>query len=246
MTDTALVIDNAERFWDVVQEYLQADIDNPGTDLPFQLDFRGWPLLHINVRGEKFHSSLTSSMVYGLASMHESFQRAYALAKYGTPNLQRLTNDDKQSLDIIFKISEGSTDSETDWSGTVNQVLTFLTGAFEGMTGLQKMTILLALITALTVGGCYYLNTSNADHAADLAAQTHNTDTVVAGMTRSFELGAEVKRRGESPISREIEAHGQDGKSSLLKSVASDAERVTIGNQEFPEQIYRIIGIARA
>lgn len=133
MTDAAIVIEDAESFWNVVDDFLQREVAEPGLDMPIDLDFQGWPYLHINVTGEKFHSSLTSSMVYGLASMHESFQRAYALAKYGTSNLQRLTNEDKQSLDIIFKIKEGSTDSETDWSGTINQFLAFLTGAFEGM-----------------------------------------------------------------------------------------------------------------
>ncbi|HBT4804125.1 TPA: hypothetical protein MB363_003702 [Klebsiella quasipneumoniae subsp. similipneumoniae] len=233
MTNAAIVIENAETFWDVVDDFLQQEAEHPGADIPADIDFQGWPNLHINVKGEKFHSSLTSSMVYGLASMHESFQRAYALAKYGTSNLQRLTNEDKQSLDIIFKIKEGSTDSETDWSGTINQFLAFLTGAFEGMTGVQKMTILLSLITALTVGGCYYLHTNSQDHAAGLNAQTQTTQTVVEGMTRSFELGSEIKRRGETSLSREIEAHGEDGKASLLKSVASDAESVKVGNQRY-------------
>ncbi|MDM6729867.1 hypothetical protein QUG33_10470 [Citrobacter braakii] len=233
MTNAAVVIDSADSFWNVVEDFLNRDAAGPNVDLPVDLDFQGWPNLHINVKGDKFHSSLTSSMVYGLAGMHESFQRAYALAKYGTSNLQRLTNEDKQSLDIIFKIKEGSTDSDTDWSGTINQFLEFLTGAFEGMTGVQKMTILLSLITALTVGGCYYLYTSSQDHAADLSSQTQTTSTVVNGMTRSFELGSEIRRRGETPVSREIEAHGEDGKASLLKSVASDAESVKIGSQQF-------------
>lgn len=233
MTDAAIVIENAESFWNVVDDFLQRDSAESGTDMPIDLDFHGWPYLHINVKGEKFHSSLTSSMVCGLASMHESFQRAYALAKYGTPNLQRLTNEDKQSLDVIFKIKEGSTDSETDWSGTINQFLAFLTGAFEDMTGVQKMTIVLSLITALTVGGCYYLHSSSQAHEADLNSQTQITQTVVNGMTRSFELGAEVKRRGETSLSRAIEDHGDDGKASLLKSVASDAESVNIGNKQY-------------
>ncbi|MBL5919732.1 hypothetical protein I7V28_01095 [Lelliottia amnigena] len=233
MSDAAIVIENAESFWNVVDDFLQREAAEPGTDLPIDLDFQGWPNLHINVKGDKFHSSLTSSMVYGLASMHESFQRAYALAKYGTSNLQRLTNEDKQSLDIIFQIKEGSTDSETDWSGTFNQFLAFLTGAFEGMSGVQKMTILLSLIIALTAGGCFYLHTNSQDHHADLDAQTQTTQTVVGGMTRAFELGGEVKRRGETAVSREIEAHGEDGKASLLKSVAQDAESVKVGNQKY-------------
>ncbi|ENL8693439.1 hypothetical protein AB6I52_002183 [Enterobacter hormaechei] len=233
MTNAAVVIDDAESFWSEVERFLFMEDVQPGAELPVDLEFRGWPNLHINVKGEKFHSSLTSSMVYGLASMHESFQRAYALAKYGTSNLQRLTNEDKQSLDVIFQIKEGSTDSETDWSSTFNHFLAFLTGAFDGMTGVQKMAILITLIVALTAGTCFYLHTNSQDHAIDVNAQTQTTQTVVDGMTRSFELGAEVKRRGETSVSREIEAHGEEGKSSLLKSVAQDAESVKLGNRTY-------------
>lgn len=233
MDTTAKVIDSPQAFWDVVENYLKLDAETPGRNFDFDLEFTGWPLLQINVKGEKFHSSLTSSMIAGLNSMHESFQRAYALAKYATPNLQRLTSEDKQTLDIIFQISEGSTESDTDWSGTVNKAIECLQSAFEGMTGIQKMVVLLALITALTAGGCYYLYSGNESESQQTAVQQQTTQIVVDGMNKAFSLAAESKRRGETAVSREIEAQGQDGKNSLLKSVAGDAEKVTLGGAEY-------------
>lgn len=233
MDSQTTVIDSAEVFWGKVEEYLKLDKDNPGQCFDFDIVFAGWPNLHINVKGDKFHSSLTSSMVAGLTSMHESFQRAYAVTKYGTPNLQRLTNEDRQSLDIIFKIKEGSTDSDTDWSGTINNAIEFLKGAFEGMTGIQKMTVLIALITALTVGGSYYLNQSVQSEAVAADATVQSTRIVVDGMNKAYELANLAKQRGETALSREIENHGEAGKSSLIKSVASDAERITVGQDTY-------------
>ncbi|HAY0633742.1 TPA: hypothetical protein JS389_003678 [Serratia marcescens] len=233
MDSQTTVIDSSEAFWGKVEEYLRRDEENPGQEFGFDMTFAGWPNLHINVKGEKFHSSLTSSMVAGLTSMHESFQRAYAIAKYGTPNLQRLTNEDKQSLDIIFRISEGSTDSDTDWSDTINHAIEFLKGAFEGMTGVQKMTVLIALITALTVGGCFYLYQGAQSEAATTEAAAQNTKTVIDGMNKAYELATQAKQRGETAYSREIEAHGEVGKGSLLKSVANDAEQVKVGHETY-------------
>jgi|SRR5476649_1599425 len=229
MESDAIVIDSAEDFWATVERCISADKEKPGQDLNFNFLFEGWPKLHINVKGDKFHSSLTSSMVAGLASMHESLQRAYCLAKYETQNLQRLTNEDKQALDIIFQISEGSTDSETDWSATINQFLAFFVSAFDGMSGIQKMVVLLALITALTAGGCYYLHEQSISEQTKSSAITENTGIVVNGMSKAFQLGTEAKSRGETPVSREIENHGEEGKGALLKSVAGDAEQVKVG-----------------
>lgn len=233
MDSQTTVIDSSEAFWGKVEEYLHRDERSPGQDFGFDIVFAGWPSLHINVKGEKFHSSLTSSMVAGLTSMHESFQRAYAVTKYGSPNLQRLTNEDKQSLDIIFKITEGSTDSDTDWSDTINHAIEFLKGAFDGMSGVQKMAVLIALITALTAGGCYYLNQNTQSETIAANAVTQNTQTVVDGMNRAYELAGQAKERGETVLSREVEAHGEAGKSSLLKSVANDADIVTVGRETY-------------
>ncbi|EKN3571945.1 hypothetical protein ACX1H4_13950 [Yersinia enterocolitica] len=226
-------ITSAEEFWALMSELLQKE---ELTTEDFDIRFEGWPVLFIKVNGEKFNSSLTGSMIAGMSSMNESFQRAYAMAKYGVPNLQKLTNDDKKSLDVVFKISEGSTESCTDWSCTANNALNVLQESMSGMEGSEKMVVLLALITALTLGGCYYLNRRSKDKETDalasanlLEANRQNTEVVVSGMRDAFSLGAELKQKGETPRSRDVEGFGENAKTSMLRSVANDADSAIVG-----------------
>lgn len=224
------IITDSESFWSFVDAYLKND------SLEFSdinVKFEGWPILYIEVKGEKFHSSLTSSMISGMASMNEAFQRAYAMAKYGSPKLNLLTNEDRQALDVIFKIEEGSTESCTDWSCTANTALTFLQSTMENMSGIEKMTVLLALISALTISGCYYLNRRSADKKAEQDSRNQDISTVVAGMRDSFAIAAELKARGETPDSREIEQYGETAKTAVLKSVANDAESAVVGGETY-------------
>lgn len=223
-------ITDSESFWAFLDKYAREDtIDFSKLDIKFE----GWPILLINVKGDKFHSSLTSSMISGMALMNDAFQRAYAMAKYGTPKLNLLTNEDKQALDVIFKIEEGSTESCTDWSCTANTALTFLQQTMENMSGMEKMTVLLALIGALTIGGCYYLNRKSADKKSEQDARSDDIATVVAGMRDTFAIAADIKSKGETPNSREIEGYGDVAKTAVLKSVANDAESAVVGGASY-------------
>lgn len=238
MEQAKLVIKSAEDFWAMMSRHLEKeeDIFTQG----IEVEFDGWPQLFIKVNGEKFNSSLTGSMICGLAAMNESLQRAYAMAKYGVPNLQKLTNEDKKSLDVVFQISKGSTESCTDWSCTANNALSVLQESMTGMNGTEKMVVLLALISALTLGGCYYLHRRGKDQENEAAANVNlleanrqNTELVVSGMKDAFKLGAELKAKGESPRSKEIEGYGDSAKVSVLKSVANDADAAFVGGQSY-------------
>ncbi|EOI3471953.1 hypothetical protein ACN5LI_001106 [Cronobacter turicensis] len=230
METTEIKITNAEDFWRLLDDYAA---DNNADFSKLNIKFDGWPILFIKVKGTKFHSSLTSSMISGMASMNEAFQRAYAMAKYGSPKLNLLTNEDKQALDVIFKIEEGSTESCTDWSCTANNAITFLQKTMENMSGIEKMAILLALISAITITGCYYLNRKSADKKAEQDARSEDIATVVAGMRDSFAIAADIKAKGETPSSREIESYGETAKSAVLKSVAHDADLAVVGGSVY-------------
>lgn len=118
--------------------------------------FAGWPSLDINVKGERYHSSITSAMLFGMSMLNEEIQRAFATIRYGSQNLQRLTNEDKQRLDINFKISEGSSDAEGTTDKIINAVTDFLRDTMSGLNGWQKMLVIITMVGAAST--CGYLN----------------------------------------------------------------------------------------
>lgn len=230
MEEQKISITNAQEFWTFTQDFIsKEDFDFEKLDIRFD----GWPILYINVKGDRFHSSLTASMIAGMASMNEAFQRAYAMAKYGNTKLNQLTNEDREALDVVFKVEEGSTESTTDWSDTANRAITFLQQTMENMSGAEKMTVLLALIAALTIGGCYFLHQRRAGKKDDLEAKSDDIQTVVSGMKDAFQIAAELKASGETPASREIEKLSDTAKSAVLKSVAGDADSAVVGGSVY-------------
>lgn len=230
MEEHKVIIKTAEDFWAFTQDFIsKEDIYFNNIDIQFD----GWPILYINIKGDKFHSSLTASMIAGMASMNEAFQRAYVMAKYGSSKLNSLTNEDRQALDVVFKVKEGSTESTTDWSDTANRAMTFLQQTMENMSGAEKMTVLLALISALTIGGCYYLHQKRASKKDELEAKSDDIQTVVTGMKDAFQIASELKAAGETPASRKIEKLSETAKAAVLKSVANDAESAVVGGEAY-------------
>lgn len=230
----AYVVTSEEDFFNFVAAVrTENDLDDPEFIFP-EVVFDGWPILDINVKGERYHSSITSAMLFGMSLLNEEIQRAYATIRYGSQNLQRLTNDDKQQLDIVFNISEGSSDAEGTTDKIINAVVTFLRESMTGMNGWQKMCIVIALVGA--AGTCAYHYTSEhfetERHSAD--QQTQLVQTTAAGINQALQTTLEVKQRGETDASKEVEMHGETGKNGLVKQLASDptVESVTIGKQK--------------
>ena len=200
--------------------------------------FAGWPSLDINVKGERYHSSITSAMLFGMSMLNEEIQRAFATIRYGSQNLQRLTNEDKQRLDINFKISEGSTDAEGTTDKIINAVTDFLRDTMSGLNGWQKMLVIITMVGAASTCGYHYIseNAVTERHATD--RQVEIAKTTSDGINKAIEATLDYKIYGKSAISDKVTSHGQAGKSALVKQLAADptVETVTLGNEKLTRQ----------
>ena len=74
--------------------------------------FEGWP--QYQVRLDVCEASMRSSMMEAFLSLQENFNRSYSVVKYQTPNLNRLTNEEKSELEIEVKVRDGSSDFSSD------------------------------------------------------------------------------------------------------------------------------------
>ncbi|ELY5890012.1 hypothetical protein [Cronobacter dublinensis] len=200
--------------------------------------FEGWPVLDINVKGERYHSSITSAMLFGMSILNEEIQRAFATIRYGSQNLQRLTNEDKQRLDIVFNISEGSSDAEGVTDKIINAVTSFLRDSMTGMTGWQKMLVVIAIVGAASTCGYHYIseNAETERHATD--RQVEIAQTTSDGINKAISATLDYKINGKSATSEEVTNHGLAGKSALVKQLAADptVESVTLGNEQLSRE----------
>jgi hypothetical protein len=103
-----------------------------GGDVPesFQLEFDGWPSLGLKVNGRDWVSSIPTRALSPLMDAQKDIHRAYARIKYGSDNLRRLSDEERDSLELVIKIGEGSTDMETPLSRQLNTL---------GLAAINKM-----------------------------------------------------------------------------------------------------------
>lgn len=76
----------------------------------FQLSIGNWPVLHLKLEGEKFHSSITSKMMTAFLDLQKNIYRTYAKMQYDLGNGRLLTNDEKAALELVVEVNPGSSE----------------------------------------------------------------------------------------------------------------------------------------
>lgn len=162
-----IVVDSAEAFLRALDS-----IKGGQTVVP---RFKGWPVFHVKIEGDRYEGTLTPKLMIGFVEFHEQVLRAYAEIRYGSPSLAKLTNLEKAELDLIFQISKGSTDGEGPLDDILNKILSAL--PMNNMTGGQVTAFL--IVAVLSFGGYHIFsewNQTDLDKAS-LAATQHTADT---------------------------------------------------------------------
>lgn len=224
------LIQSEEDFNGFLSAMLQRrDLDSDEFSFP-DLVFCGWPRININVKGspERYNSSLTTSMLFGMAELTHEIQRAFTVISHDTHNRQRLTNSEKNLLDIVYHISEGSSQADGDPDAIVNGAVTVLRDAIGKMTGRQALGAVLAIVLAAGTFGINWVNkyyeTQQQDASAQIELIKHTADAVNQAQKNAMEFLV----NGQTSISREVLAHGEDGKNKFLKNIAQDPTVSTV------------------
>lgn len=228
---TSIVIKNENDFLSFIQTISENfNLNSDEFKLP-DVKFNGWPTLHINVKGDsdRYNSSVTVPLLFGMSDLVNEMQRAYALIKYGSDNLQRLTNQDKTELDFVFKIKEGSSDASSQQDDYINGIISCIKTGMKRMNGWQTMTFLIMVVGAVGFGTHEYFLTQRHDSSNQVALVTASTNAV----NKAYENIAQIYQQGETKLAKETSAHIENGNSKLLKQLASDptVDKVSIGNQ---------------
>lgn len=84
--------------------------------------------LHIKLVGEKFDSSITSSVMKGLLELQKSIYHLYAYSTYGDAS-KRLTQEEKSRLELVVEVREGSAELFLELLPVLKEALKQMTGA---------------------------------------------------------------------------------------------------------------------
>ncbi|MCS3512544.1 hypothetical protein [Pseudomonas grimontii] len=110
-------------------------------DKNVSFDFQGWPNFEINIKGERYHSTLPSGVMKGLVEYQGVLNRAYALISEST-SAKSLSEDERKDLEVVFEVSQGSSEIV---AAIADQFGTLAEQAMSSMSGDQLVITILGL-----------------------------------------------------------------------------------------------------
>ncbi|HFQ5047331.1 TPA: hypothetical protein ACGUWG_004121 [Vibrio vulnificus] len=202
------------------------------------LSFDGWPIVELDIKGKRYHSSLPTKLMEGLIGFQQEVDKAYASLLYGTSNRQKLTNADKDILELVFTIKEGSTGASGGDGGWFNGFWDKLDVVCKDMTGTQKTSIL--VIVTLAFGGYFatknFTDAQTKQHAEEqrteqITALTEMNNKTVEAMRDSL-MAKAVELAPTASGTEKVVEHMEEGYKNVVKSV-QDADELQIGATKF-------------
>ncbi len=99
--------------------------DHP-QDLPIrqlELGTPNWARLSVHYEGLRQPSSLTPAMMEAMLALQSAIYRSFAIVKYNDERASVLSDKDKQAVEIVVNVSDGSTGIEVDGTSIANHII---------------------------------------------------------------------------------------------------------------------------
>lgn len=194
-----------------------------GAEVPDGLVLADWPNLNIRLTGDKFHNSLTPSVMKGFVDFQTAIYRSYATAKYGVPDVRKLSVEERSDLELVVEVDDGSSLLGID----VQKLLeTFIAQVATKMDPIHVITIALGagLLWAGKVSYKSYLANRKQIRLAELRTEERKAEIQhVEALSQQETARARilVQAAQREPVLRNIARQAFDAKTDLIKSLAS-------------------------
>lgn len=192
----------------------------------------------MHLTGDKFHQTITPSVMKGFIDLQNAIYRSYAQIKYNEASILKLSKHEKDVLELEVKVVDGSAGFELNIQELFEKLLGLLVGK---MT--SKHIFILVLSTILLYGGYEvhnnYLENQKEIRLAEIAlekdvsAKQERLATVALLSDRSADETKEVLARAAevAPQVKTIKEEAKNASHSLIKSAqAADSIDFDDGN----------------
>ena len=208
--------------------FFESYLEHPELINPDSILVEGWDKFRIHLTGDKFHNSITPSVMKGIIDLQQSLYEAFALAVYNDKNVSRLTKAQKKHLEIQVVITEGSTNLDIDinalFMGFVNETV-------GKMTAGQAMLIFVFFITAYFGQSSWksWMDKKQAirEKELDTETQKHLVDSLSENNRRVVDVLEKVAASNEK--ARAIYAQSDETRNRLVRSTRY-ADEININN----------------
>ena len=177
MGDGELVIRNEEDAWRILQQALSGELGNA----KWSLAFDGWPSYKIRIEGRDWHQSVPTRIMPALLAMQRNIYKTYADLRYFDGNVARLTEEERELLELVVTVGNGSSLFGIKFDEILNEIAKRVA---DKMTGAQLIQIVVAVafITGTTYLGSSWIaaQTEQKRIAADAAKTAEEADLKLA------------------------------------------------------------------
>jgi hypothetical protein len=142
----SLVVRSEDDAWLVMNYAIE---HGPSSLDDFEIIFDGWPTYDLNIKGRDWNSTVPTRVMGPLLEVQKDLHRAYTSIHYGSTNLSRLTYEDREKLELVIKVKEGSSDYKADLIKQLGEIGKVAAGK---MTGTEVIVTVLGL-ALVWVGG---------------------------------------------------------------------------------------------
>ena len=105
---TIITIKCEQDAWDVLEKYHE----NPPKNAI--LNIENFESFKYYINGSKYKATLNTDMMSSVILLQQTIYRLYAFFKYNSPDARKLSKKDKEKLEIIITVSEGSSKIEAE------------------------------------------------------------------------------------------------------------------------------------
>lgn len=236
-----LKIKSEEDAFEAIKSFLAGD------QFPSGVELEGWPKLKIRLVGDKFHSSLTPTVMRSFIELQNLVYKSYAIAQYDSEDTRKLSKEERADLEIEVKVEEGSAIFEIDLQEIL---LKFAEKAGETMPPeLMVATILgLGVLWAGKTSYTAYLNYRK-DIRATEAKTEEQRDTLssIEAMSKQETARLEVLTRllVSQPKLESVSRQVYDARTEMLRGFASADEATVSGVAVTQDVAHELVTNAR-
>lgn len=233
LRENALFIESQEEAYALLEQL------NNNIDITDDIVFGNWVNIKLYLRGDKFDSSLTPSMFPVFQALQRSVYRMYARSEYNNIG-HRLSALEKSELEIIIKITSGSSDTQTGLNYTAIAL-----ALIKKMTPKQAIATIISLATLYA--GYSSFGTYSEDRKQEVLAHERTESARVE--LEKFKFAKEDDYKNKKlliaaargiPMIGDMATDAEDFYQTVLKS-SKHVNHMAINGQEISTEVAEII-----
>jgi hypothetical protein len=190
--------------------YLEMATKGEGLPDDFDIVFDGWPKMEIKFNGKDWKGTVPTRIMQPLLDAQKDLHRTYVMMAYGYPNLRKLTEEDRDNLEIVVKVNEGSSEYIAELAEHFTEI------AKQAVGKMESKHILISILGCATIWGGSEV--AKAKLSADLEA-TKSEQAVHLSQQETERLKIMASAMKQSTVIAETKTNFEATQTKMLKAV---------------------------